>query len=130
MNKKGFTLLECMIAIGIFAIISVVCLQMYIMEIKKVKIMNEKQIFLQLAQSKIEQLLIENKKIEEGEGEFESPFTDYRWEITLSDTTFNDTEEDIEITPFILKVHYNDETFSYYIPVRKLEKYYRRKRKF
>ncbi len=121
MNKKGFTLLECMIAIGIFAIISVVCLQMYIMEIKKVKIMNEKQIFLQLAQSKIEQLLIENKKIEEGEGEFESPFTDYRWEITLSDTTFNDTEEDIEITPFILKVHYNDESFSYYIPVAKEE---------
>jgi len=121
MNKKGFTLLECMIAIGIFAIISVVCLQMYIMEIKKVKIMNEKQIFLQLAQSKIEQLLIENKKIEEGEGEFESPFTDYRWEITLSDTTFNDTEEDIEITPFILKVHYNNETFSYYIPVAKEE---------
>ncbi len=121
MNKKGFTLLECMIAIGIFAIISVVCLQMYIMEIKKVKIMNEKQIFLQLAQSKIEQLLIENKKIEEGEGEFESPFTDYRWEITLSDTTFNDTEEDIDITPFILKVHYNDESFSYYIPVAKEE---------
>ena len=121
MNKKGFTLLECMIAIGIFAIISVVCLQMYIMEIKKVKIMNEKQIFLQLAQSKIEQLLIENKKIEEGEGEFESPFADYRWEITLSDTTFNDTEEDIEITPFILKVHYNNETFSYYIPVAKEE---------
>ena len=121
MNKKGFTLLECMIAIGIFAIISVVCLQMYIMEIKKVKIMNEKQIFLQLTQSKIEQLLIENKKIEEGEGEFESPFADYRWEITLSDTTFNDTEEDIEITPFILKVHYNDETFSYYIPVAKEE---------
>jgi len=121
MNKKGFTLLECMIAIGIFAIISIVCLQMYIMEIKKVKIMNEKQIFLQLAQSKIEQLLIENKKIEEGEGEFESLFTDYRWEITLSDTTFNDTEENIEITPFILKVHYNDETFSYYIPVAKEE---------
>lgn len=121
MNKKGFTLLECMIAIGIFAIISVVCLQMYIMEIKKVKIMNEKQIFLQLAQSKIEQLLIENKKIEEGEGEFETPFADYRWEITLSDTTFNDTEEDIEITPFILKVHYNNETFSYYIPVAKEE---------
>jgi len=121
MNKKGFTLLECMIAIGIFAIISVVCLQMYIMEIKKVKIMNEKQIFLQLAQSKIEQLLIENKKIEEGEGEFETPFADYRWEITLSDTTFNDTEENIEITPFILKVHYNNETFSYYIPVAKEE---------
>ena len=121
MNKQGFTLLECMIAIGIFAIISVVCLQMYIMEIKKVKIMNEKQIFLQLAQSKIEQLLIENKKIEEGEGEFETPFADYRWEITLSDTTFNDTEENIEITPFILKVHYNNETFSYYIPVAKEE---------
>lgn len=121
MNKKGFTLLECMIAIGIFAIISVVCLQMYIMEIKKVKIMNEKQIFLQLAQSKIEQLLIENKKIEEGEGEFESPFAEYRWEITLSDMTFNDTDEDIEITPFVLKVYYNDETFSYYIPVAKEE---------
>jgi len=121
MNKKGFTLLECMIAIGIFGIISVVCLQMYIMEIKKVKIMNEKQIFLQLAQSKIEQLLIENKKIEEGEGEFESPFADYRWEITLSDTTFNDTEEDIEITPFVLKVHYNDETFPYFIPEAKEE---------
>ena len=121
MNKKGFTLLECMIAIGIFAIISVVCLQMYIMEIKKVKIMNEKQIFLQLAQSKIEQLLIENKKIEEGEGEFESPFADYRWEITLSDITFNDTEEDIEITPFVLKIHYDDESFSYYIPVAKVE---------
>ena len=121
MNKKGFTLLECMIAIGIFGIISVVCLQMYIMEIKKVKIMNEKQIFLQLAQSKIEQLLIENKKIEEGEGEFESPFSDYKWEITLSDITFNDTEEDIEITPFVLKVHHNDNTFSYYIPVAKME---------
>jgi len=121
MNKKGFTLLECMIAIGIFAIISVVCLQMYIMEIKKVKIMNEKQIFLQLAQSKIEQLLIENKKIEEGEGEFESPFADYRWEITLSDITFNDTEEDIEITPFVLKIHYDDESFSYYLPVAKVE---------
>ena len=121
MNKKGFTLLECMIAIGIFAIISVVCLQMYIIEIKKVKIMNEKQIFLQLAQSKIEQLLIENEKIEEQEGSFESPFTDYRWEIMLSDITFNDTEENIEITPFVLKVHYNNNTFSYYIPVAKVE---------
>jgi len=120
-NKKGFTLLECMIAIGIFAIISVVCLQMYIMEIKKVKIMNEKQIFLQLAQSKIEQLLIENEKIEEQEGSFEAPFTDYRWEIILSDITFNDTEEGTEITPFVLKVDYNDNTFFYYIPVAKVE---------
>jgi len=119
MIKKGFTLLECMIAIGIFGIISVVCLQMYIMEIKKVKIMNDKQIFLQLAQSKIEQLLIENEKIEEQEDSFESPFTDYRWEIALSDITFYDTETGREVTPFILKVSNNNNSFSYYIPVAK-----------
>ncbi len=119
MNKNGFTLLECIIAIGIFGIIAVVCFEMYFMEIKKVKILNEKQIFLQLAQSKTEQFLIENEKIEEKSGEFEMSFSEYTWEIKLSDITYLDTENDIEITPYILIVKNKNDSISYFLPFAK-----------
>jgi len=119
MNKNGFTLLECIIAIGIFGIIAVVCFEMYFMEIKKVKILNEKQIFLQLAQSKTEQFLIENEKIEEKSGEFEMSFSEYTWEIKLSDITYLDTENDIEITPYILIVKNKNDSILYFLPFAK-----------
>jgi len=121
-NKNGFTLLECIIAIGIFGIIAVVCFEMYFMEIKKVKILSEKQVLLQLAQSKAEQLLIENEEIKEENGEFESPFSDYTWEIKLSDISYSDTENDFEITPYILIVKYQNNFISYFIPFAKEKK--------
>lgn len=121
MNKNGFTLLECMIAIGIFGIISVVCLQMYIMEIKKIQILNQKQIIYQLAQSKTEQILIEKDNVEETEGDFEPPFDDYKWSVELSNITIEDTEIDIRIHPYEMKIEDGYNSFSYFLPMAKEE---------
>jgi prepilin-type N-terminal cleavage/methylation domain-containing protein len=116
--KYGFTLLEIMIAIGIFGIVSIACLTNHLISLKNIKIANDKIKILILAEQKIEELKIK-KEIKEGSGNFEQPYSDYIWNIELSDIIIFDTYENIELKPYKLVIESQNESYSLILPFLK-----------
>jgi prepilin-type N-terminal cleavage/methylation domain-containing protein len=116
--KNGFTLLEIMIAIGIFGIVSIACLTNYLISLKNIKITNDKIKILILAEQKIEELKTK-KEINEESGNFEEPYSDYVWKIELSDLAISDTYENIEIKPYKLIIENQNESYSLILPFLK-----------
>lgn len=119
--KRGFTFLEVMIAIAIFGIVGIVCIQTYLMVIKQVKSVSDMEKVIIVANSKIEELKTE-EEIEEKSGIFPEPFENYEWELKLSDKTIQDTEIGIVFTPFTLEIKWNGNSYSVISPFVKSEK--------
>ena len=119
--KRGFTFLEVMMAIAIFGIVGIVCIQTYLMVIKQVKSVSDMEKLIIIANSKIEELKTE-EEIEEKSGIFPEPFENYEWELKLSDKTIPDTEIGIVFTPFILEIKWNGNSYSVISPFVKSEK--------
>lgn len=119
--KNGFTFLEIMIAIGIFGIVSIVCLENYFLSLKKIKIVNDEVKFLILKEMKVEQLKIENEEIEETKGVFDPPYSEYEWEIGISDVVISDTEEEINMRPYKLTIYGPEGEYSFLLPYLKIE---------
>jgi len=119
--KRGFTFLEIMMAIAIFGIVGIVCIQTYLMVIKQIKSVSDMEKLIIIANSKIEELKTE-EEIEEKSGIFPEPFENYEWELKLSDRTIPDTEIGIVFTPFILEIKWNGNSYSVISPFVKSEK--------
>ncbi|HOK56952.1 MAG TPA: prepilin-type N-terminal cleavage/methylation domain-containing protein [bacterium] len=119
--KKGFTFLEIMIAVGIFGIVSIVCITNYLICLKEIKIVNDKIKMVILAEQKIEELKLKNEEIKEEEGNFNDPDSDYIWEIKLSDIVIYDTEENIELIPYKLTIKSQHDYYSLIIPFLKMQ---------
>ena len=119
--KRGFTFLEVMIAIAIFGIVGIVCIQTYLMVIKQIKSVSDMEKVIIVANSKIEELKTE-EEIEEKSGIFPEPFENYEWELKLSDKTIQDTEIGIVFTPFTLEIKWNGNSYSVISPFVKSEK--------
>ncbi|MCD6407694.1 type II secretion system protein [bacterium] len=119
--KRGFTFLEVMIAIAIFGIVGIVCIQTYLMVIKQVKSVSDMEKVIIVANSKIEELKTE-EEIEEKSGIFPEPFENYEWELKLSNKTIQDTEIGIVFTPFTLEIKWNGNSYSVISPFVKSEK--------
>ncbi|MCM8803935.1 MAG: type II secretion system GspH family protein [Candidatus Omnitrophica bacterium] len=119
--KKGFTLLEVMIAIGIFGIVAIACLGNYLISLKNIKIVNDKIKILILSEQKIEELKIKNGEIKEKIGNF-SDYPDYTWEIQVSDIVIYDTEEDLYLKPYKLIIEGPYNLYSTILPFLLKEK--------
>ncbi len=110
-----------MIALAIFAIAAMVCLDGFIMSVRHIRLLNENKTKGLLARWKIEELRIENEKLEEGSGIFPQPFEEYEWEISLSDIIITDTEYDVSFVPYRLEIKSGKDDFEILIPFVKTE---------
>ena len=119
--KKGFTLLEAMIALSIFAIVGMVCLETYLVSIKNVQLMSLDKKHVLLARWKIEELRMDASDIEEGEsGIFPQPFEDYEWEILLSDLSISETGYNVAFVPYSVRILRGNEEYVSLTPFVKI----------
>lgn len=120
-HKKGFTLLEVMIALAVFAVAGMVCLETYLMSLRHVHMINQEKKHLLLARWKIEEMRIGKEDIGEKDGIFPQPFENYEWEISLSDTIITDTEYDVTFIPYKLKIIWDEGEYPVTTPFIKTE---------
>ncbi|MCM8772141.1 MAG: type II secretion system GspH family protein [Candidatus Omnitrophica bacterium] len=118
--KKGFTFLEIMIAIGLFGIVAITCFSSFLTCLKNIKIVNDRIFFLIFSESKIQELKLENKEIEEMNGIYSD--TNFKWEIELSDIILYDTIEEIEFIPYRLTITGPTDSYQTLLPFLKVEK--------
>jgi type II secretion system protein I len=112
MGKKGFTLLETLIGISIFAVVGIVCLQAYLLSATHLKMLEDTKTAMFLAERKIEEIRLEStSKQEEGEGIFPQPFENYEWEMHLSSSTLLDTLTEVILIPYEIKVKWQGNYF-------------------
>jgi len=91
---RGFTLIEIMVALVILGSSLVVLLGLRNRGIAISSEANHVVVATLLAKEKIAQFSIEkDKKSEEQKGEFEDPYKDYVWAITLNETPFPEMKE-------------------------------------
>ncbi len=94
--KKGFTLLEAMVAVGIFAILGIVCLENYLINTSIAqKIIDEQRCMILAGQKEFEYLKDPENMPESGDFGQTDPQARYTLEtgeITLSETVTVDSE--------------------------------------
>lgn len=118
--KSGLTLLEILVALSIFGIVSIVCLSNYLLCLKNIKIINDKIKILLLTQNKIEEIKIKGN-IDETTGFLRHKDDEkFEWKIELSDTIIMDTEENIKFQPYKLTVKCDREEVSIILPFFKI----------
>ncbi len=116
-SDRGFTLLEVLIAIAIFAVASIVSLQAYLSSLRHIQIITEEKNIILLSRLKIEELKAEKSREErEQSGKFNEPFEQYEWSLELSDSSVRDTEYGITFTPYRLTVGSGNLRFSTLTP--------------
>lgn len=118
--KTGFTFLEIMIAIGLFGIVSIVCLSSYLICIKNLKVINDKMYALILTEQKIQEMKINKEEIEGKTGVF-SDFN-FTWKIELAEETFYDTIIGMEFRPYKLTIESPYVSQTSILPFLKQEK--------
>jgi prepilin-type N-terminal cleavage/methylation domain-containing protein len=119
---KGFTLLEVLIALAIFAIVGTVSLQIYLSSVRHVQITTEQKNSILLSTLKIEELKIEMEEgVKEDSGSFDEPFENYEWSLKLSDLSITDTEYDLIFIPYKLILDSGNIRFSTLTPFLQTE---------
>ncbi len=114
-KKKGFTLLEVMISLAILGIAGVVCLENYLINTRNLKIVNETEIALLLAESKIEEFKLNSL---EKSGNFSSPYEDYSWEVSFSEISQVETEKErLKLKVGTLKIYWKTGQLKFLIPI-------------
>jgi len=104
-SKCGLTLLEVIIALSIFAIAGISCLQTCLLSTRHIQLVNEEKNLVLLSKIKIEEYKAGILNIEtEKSGVFPAPFEEYEWEIELADITITDTDYGVTFTPYKLTV--------------------------
>ncbi len=115
-NASGFTLLEVMIAVAILAI---ALTSLFGSQSKSVALATETRFNTQaplLAQLQLTEILA-NEEIVPGEGDFGDEFPGFRWELSVEDATFGESEIlqelDGELQHLSLVVSWGDSVYSY-----------------
>ncbi len=120
--NSGFTLLEVLIALTIFAVAGTVSLQAYLSSVRHVQIMTEEKNYVLLSAAKIEELKTAPEQVaEKNSGAFAEPFEEYEWSLELSDFIVEDTASGMTFTPYKLTVRRENRTFSMTVPFLKTE---------
>jgi type II secretory pathway pseudopilin PulG len=97
-KTKGFTILETMIAVGMFAVLGIVCLENYLLNISISQKIIDQQSCMTLARQKEFEYLQDPDNIPES-GDFGNVDPDAHYKIETSDITLSETVTiDSEIT--------------------------------
>jgi len=114
-QKKGFTLLEVMVALSIIAIVLV---SVYRMHAQTVSMNNEVRFYVtapMLAQIKMAEIKSESlEDIGDDSGDYGDEFPDYRWNIVIDDvesTALGNIAKDLK--KIDLLVSFNNDEFTY-----------------
>jgi len=97
-GKKGFTLLEVMVALAILAIALVAVFQLQSQNLslaEEVRFLTTASLLAQGKMAEIEAIKL--KDLRAGEGDFGDEFPDYRWRLEVKDTVLT-TLKKIELT--------------------------------
>lgn len=123
-NRKGFTLLEAMVAVGIFAILGVVCLENYLVNTSIAqKIIDEQTCILLAKQKEFEYLKDPQNIVESGNFDFD-PQAKYKFEtsdITISETVTIDSEITLSFAVTRIIVEKRGSKISYPVMITKSE---------
>jgi general secretion pathway protein I len=114
-QKKGFTLLEVMVALSIIAIVLV---SVYRMHAQTVSMNNEVRFYVtapMLAQIKMAEIKSESlEDIGDDSGDYGDEFPDYRWNIVIDDvesTALGNIAKDLKKIDLIISL--NNDEFTY-----------------
>ncbi|HXK45115.1 MAG TPA: type II secretion system protein [bacterium] len=124
-KKKGFTLLESMLAVAIFAVVGIVCLENYLLNISIAQKIIDQQTCVILARQKEFEYLKNPDNVPES-GDFGSidPEARYKIEtsdITLSETVTVDSEVVFNFTVVRLIVEKHSSRISYPVLIKSAE---------
>jgi len=120
-RARGFTLFEVMVALAIFAIVAIACLNSYSTNLTVAARARDTQTAVILARARASELLAHPDSAEESEGTFDAPYEAYRWRLSFSDAVRDETEG----TTFLfghLSVEGPSASFDLVIPLVKEEK--------
>lgn len=108
-NEQGFSLLEVIVALAIMAIGYITVLQLYSGSIRSVSISEQYLKATTLAQSKMNELEINNYQDSEFEGRFKEE-KKYKWHLKISpyNTPLNKEENRIRVSEVALNVIWSD----------------------
>ena len=104
--KSGFTLVEVMAAVALFAVVGLVCLESYLTNLTILQKIRAEQTCGMLARQKEAEYLLSPDDFPES-GNFDQPYTGYRYNLEISDITLVDSDvadtENLRQYPFKIK---------------------------
>ena len=89
-SGKGFTLIEVMAAVALFAVLGIVCLENYLVNMTEARRIRAEETCFYLAREKETQYLL-NKDESDISGFFDPPYEDYSYSISTDDFTYTET---------------------------------------
>lgn len=109
-NEQGFSLLEVVVALMIMAGGFLTVLNLFSGSVRSVDFSGQYLKAVTLANSKMNELEIQNFTVEDSSGNFKNE-KNYRWEVDISpyDSDLNNQESGIQLQKILLKVLWNDD---------------------
>ena len=109
-NEQGFSLLEVVVALMIMAGGFLAVLNLFSGSVRSVDFSGQYLKAVTLANSKMNELEIQNFTVEDSSGNFKNE-ENYRWEVDISpyDSDLNNQESGIQLQKILLKVLWNDD---------------------
>jgi prepilin-type N-terminal cleavage/methylation domain-containing protein len=109
-NEQGFSLLEVVVALMIMAGGFLAVLNLFSGSVRSVDFSGQYLKAVTLANSKMNELEIQNFVVDNSSGDFKSE-ENYRWEVDISpyDSDLNNEETGIQLQKILLKVLWNDD---------------------
>jgi prepilin-type N-terminal cleavage/methylation domain-containing protein len=109
-NEQGFSLLEVVVALMIMAGGFLAVLNLFSGSVRSVDFSGQYLKAVTLANSKMNELGIQNFTVEDSSGNFKNE-ENYRWEVDISpyDSDLNNQESGIQLQKILLKVLWNDD---------------------
>ena len=108
-NDRGFSLLEVIVALLIMAGGFLAVVNLFSGSVRSVNLSSQYLKAVTLANSKMNELEIENFFVDDKSGRFENEES-YRWELDIEpyDSSLNDESSGIQLQKILLKVFWND----------------------
>jgi prepilin-type N-terminal cleavage/methylation domain-containing protein len=109
-NEQGFSLLEVVVALMIMAGGFLAVLNLFSGSVRSVDFSGQYLKAVTLANSKMNELEIQNFKIDDSSGNFKNE-KNYRWEVDISpyDSNLNNEKSGIQLQKILLNVLWNDD---------------------
>jgi prepilin-type N-terminal cleavage/methylation domain-containing protein len=109
-NEQGFSLLEVVVALMIMAGGFLAVLNLFSGSVRSVDFSGQYLKAVTLANSKMNELEIQNFKVDDSSGNFKNE-ENYRWEVDISpyDSDLNNEESGVQLQKILLKVLWNDD---------------------